>query len=74
MGKKYKNRNNQEKNRQRRHRRNKCDNTADIYDEHFDINHADSASEEPFRITENDISDSERDMLLILREVLEGNT
>ena len=73
MGKKYRNRNNQEKNRQRRQRRNKCDNTADIYDEHFDINHADSASEKPIRITENDLSDSERDMLLRLREVLEGN-
>ena len=31
----------------------KSDNTADIYDENGDINHADSANEEPIRIIEN---------------------
>ena len=49
------------------------DNTADIYDENIDINHADSANEVPIRIIENDLSDSERDMLLRLREALEGD-
>ena len=49
------------------------DNTADIYDENGDINHADSANEEPIRIIENDLSDSERDRLLRLREALEGD-
>ena len=44
------------------------DSTADIYDENVDINHADSANEEPIRIIENDLSDSERDRPLILRE------
>ena len=34
-------------------------NIADIYDENVDINHADSANEEPIRIIENDLSDSE---------------
>ena len=37
------------------------DNTADIYDENGDINHADSANEEPIGIAENVLSDSERD-------------
>ena len=49
------------------------DNTADIYDQNVDINHADSANEEPIRIIENDLSDSERDRLLRLREALEGD-
>ena len=49
------------------------DNTADIYDENGDINHPDSANEEPIRIIKNDLSDSERDRLLILREALEGD-
>ena len=49
------------------------DNTADIYDENVDISHANSANEEPISITENDLSDSERDRLLILREALEGD-
>ena len=44
---------------------------ADINDENVDINHADSANEEPIRIIENDLSDSERDSLLRLREALE---
>ena len=44
----------------------------DIYDENVDINHANSANEEPISIIEN-LSDSERDRLLRLREVLEGN-
>ena len=45
--------------------------TADINDENVDINHADSANEELIRIIENDLSDSERDSLLRLREALE---
>ena len=49
------------------------DNTADIYDENGDINRADSANEEPIRIVENVLSDSERDTLLRLREALEGD-
>ena len=49
------------------------DNTADFYDENGDINHADSANEEPIRIVENVLSESERDRLLRLREALEGN-
>ena len=49
------------------------DKTADINDENVDINHADSANEEPIRIIENDLSDSERDSLLRLREALEGD-
>ena len=49
------------------------ENTADIYDENVDINHADSANEEPIRTTENDLSDSERDRFLRLREALEGD-
>ena len=49
------------------------DNIADINRENVDINHADSANEEPIKIIENDLSDSERDRLLRLREALEGN-
>ena len=49
------------------------DNTADINDENVDVDHAHSANEEPFRIIENDLSDSERDRLLRLREALEGD-
>ena len=49
------------------------DNTADINDENVDINHADSANEEPIRIIENHLSNSERDRLLRLREVLEDD-
>ena len=49
------------------------DNMADIDDENVDINHADSANEEPIRITENDLSDSESDRLFRLREALEGD-
>ena len=48
------------------------DNTADFYDEKGHINHADSANEEPIRIVENVLSESERDRLLRLREALEG--
>ena len=49
------------------------DNTADIYDENHDINHADSANEESIRIVENVLSDSERDRFLRLREAFEGD-
>ena len=42
------------------------DDTADINGENVDINHADSANEEPIKIIENDLSDSERDSLLTL--------
>ena len=49
------------------------DNIGDINDENVDINHADSANEEPITITENDLSDSERNRLLRLRETLEGD-
>ena len=49
------------------------DNTADIYDEIVDINHGDSANEEPIRIIENDLNDFERDRILRLREALEGD-
>ena len=45
----------------------------DIYNENFDINHEDSANEETIRITENDLSESERDRLFRLRESLEGD-
>ena len=37
------------------------------------MNHADSASEQPIKITENDLSDSKRDWPLRLREALENN-
>ena len=49
------------------------DNTADIYDENGDINHTDSANEEPIRIVKNVLSDSERDRISRLREALEGD-
>ena len=49
------------------------DNIEDTNDENIDINHADSANEEPIRIIENYLSDSERDRLLRLREALEGD-
>ena len=49
------------------------DNIADINDENIDINHADSANEEPITIIENVLSDSERNRLLRLRETLEGD-
>ena len=49
------------------------DNTAGINDENVDTNHEDTANEEPIKITENDLSDSERDRLLRLREALEGD-
>ena len=49
------------------------DNIEDTNDKNIDINHADSANEEPIRIIENDLSDSERDSLLRLREALEGD-
>ena len=38
------------------------DNTADIYDESGDINHAYSANEEPIRTVENVLSDSEKNI------------
>ena len=37
------------------------------------MNYADSASEQPIKITENDLSDSKRDWPLRLREALENN-
>ena len=40
------------------------DNTADINDENVNIKHADRVNEEPIKITENDLSDSEIDRLL----------
>ena len=49
------------------------DNIADINDENVDINHTDSGNEEPIKIIENGLSDSERDRLLRLRETLEGD-
>ena len=49
------------------------DNTVDIYDENVNINHTVSTNEEPIRIIENDLSNSERDQLLRLREALEGD-
>ena len=49
------------------------DNKADIYDENDNMNHADSAREEPIDITEDDLNDSKRDRLLISREALENN-
>ena len=49
------------------------DNIATINDENIDINHADSANEDPITIIENDLSDSERNRLLRLRETLEGD-
>ena len=49
------------------------DNIATINDENIDINHADSANEDPITIIENDLSDSERNRLLRLRETLGGD-
>ena len=49
------------------------DNIEDINDDNVVINHIDSANEEPITIIENDLSDSERDKLLRLREALEGD-
>ena len=49
------------------------DNIANINDENVDIDHADIANEEPITIIENDLSDSERNRLLRLRETLEGD-
>ena len=49
------------------------DNTAGINDENVDTNHEDTANEEPIKITENDLSDSERGRLLRLREALEDD-
>ena len=46
-------------------------NTADINDENVDSNHTDSANEEAIGIVENDLSESERNRLLRLREALE---
>ena len=47
--------------------------TADIYNENVDINHADSANEEPIRIVEYDLSGFKRDRRLRLKEALEGD-
>ena len=47
------------------------DNIADIDDEKVDINHADSVTEEPTTIIENDLSDSKRNRLLRLKKTLE---
>ena len=49
------------------------DNIEDINDDNVVINHVDSANEEPITIIENDLSDSERDKLLRLREALESD-
>ena len=49
------------------------DNIEDINDDNVVINHVDSANEEPITIIENDLSDSERNRLLRLRETLEGD-
>ena len=49
------------------------DNIVDISDENVDMNHAHSVNEEPIIIIENDLSDSERDRLLRLREALTGD-
>ena len=49
------------------------DNIADINEENVDINHTDCGNKETIRITENDLSDYERDRLLILREALGGD-
>ena len=49
------------------------DNIANIYDENDDMDHADSANEELVEITENDLSDYQRDRLLRLRETLKDN-
>ena len=49
------------------------DNIADINDENVDINQVDSANEEPIIIIENELSDCERNWLLRLREVCQGD-
>ena len=49
------------------------DNIVDISDANVDTNHADSVNKEPITIIENDLSDSERDRLLRLREALTGD-
>ena len=49
------------------------DNAAGNYEEDVDINHADTVNEEPIRITENDLSNSERERLLRSREALGGD-
>ena len=49
------------------------DNTTAIYDENDNMNPADSESEEPNEITENDLSDSKRNRLLRLTEALEND-
>ena len=48
-------------------------NIVDVDDEKVDINHADSVTEEPTTIIENDLSESERNRLLRLKETLEGD-
>ena len=55
------------------HEMQESDNIADVNDKNVDINHTDSANEEPIRITENDLNDYERDRLLRLREALAGD-
>ena len=49
------------------------DNTVNINHENVDINYEDSANEEPIRIIEHDLIDSERNRLLRLKEALEGD-
>ena len=49
------------------------DNIEDINDDNVVINHVDSANEEPITIIENDLSDSERNRILRLRQTLEGD-
>ena len=49
------------------------DNTTAIYDENDNMNPAESESEEPNEITENDLSDSKRNRLLRLKEALEND-
>ena len=49
------------------------DNIVDISDENVDTNHAESVNDETITIIENDLSDSERDRLLRLREALTGD-
>ena len=46
---------------------------VDLYDENDDVSYADSANEGPIEITQNDLSNYERDRLLRLREVLQDN-
>ena len=49
------------------------DNIADINYENVDITHADSATEEPITVIENDLTDSERNRLLRLKKTLKGD-